>query len=131
MHGYTGRLVPVRYANGPLLRVPKENAAKWVLMEFQGTERSVLSGLMRGVAETRARPCRGRCAGGPGARDSIRHQPVLPLAESGRVRDAGKCDSVLESLVGKQVSGAGGDPVHVRRPGIGPARPRGHADRRS
>jgi hypothetical protein len=55
-YGYTERQVPVRYANGPLLRVPKEDAAKWVLMEFQGTGRSVLSGLMKSVGETRGRP---------------------------------------------------------------------------
>ncbi|HUI58244.1 MAG TPA: M14 family zinc carboxypeptidase [Bryobacteraceae bacterium] len=54
--GYTQRTVPVRYANGPLLRVPTEDRAKWVLMQFPGTDRSVLSGLMKGVAETRGRP---------------------------------------------------------------------------
>jgi len=55
-YGYTQRIVPVRYANGPLLRVPAEDRAKAVLMRFPGAERSVLSGLMRGVAETRDRP---------------------------------------------------------------------------
>ena len=54
--GYTQRVVPVRYAGGPLLRVPAEDRAKWVLMQFPGTERSVLSGLMKGVAEIRGRP---------------------------------------------------------------------------
>jgi hypothetical protein len=55
-YGYTQRVVPVRYAGGPLLRVPTEDRAKWVLMQFPGTERSVLSGLMRGVQEIRGRP---------------------------------------------------------------------------
>ena len=55
-YGYTQRTVPVRYANGPLLRVPAEKSAKWVLMQFEGTSRSVLSGLMKGVAEIRNRP---------------------------------------------------------------------------
>jgi hypothetical protein len=55
-YGYTDRVVPVRYANGPLLRVPTEDRAKWVLAQFPGTEKSVLSGLMKGVAETRNRP---------------------------------------------------------------------------
>jgi hypothetical protein len=55
-YGYTARTVPVRYANGPLLRVPAEDRAKWVLMQFPGTERSVLSGLMKGVAEIKGRP---------------------------------------------------------------------------
>lgn len=54
--GYTQRTVPVRYANGPLLRVPVEQQSKWVLMQFPGTDRSVLSGLMKGVAEIRNRP---------------------------------------------------------------------------
>jgi hypothetical protein len=46
----------VRWAGGPLLRVPREERAGRVLMQFQGTDKSVLSGLMKGVAETRNRP---------------------------------------------------------------------------
>jgi hypothetical protein len=55
-YGYTAKVVPVRYASGPLLRVPTEDRSKWVLMQFPGTDRSVLSGLMKGVAEIRGRP---------------------------------------------------------------------------
>jgi len=55
-YGYSDRVVPVRYANGPLLRVPQEDRSKWVLAQFPGTEKSVLSGLMKGVGETRNRP---------------------------------------------------------------------------
>jgi hypothetical protein len=55
-YGYTDRVVPVRWANGPLLRVPNDEARRSVLMRFPGADRSVLSGLMRGVAETRMRP---------------------------------------------------------------------------
>jgi hypothetical protein len=55
-YGYPEKTVPVRYANGPLLRVPTEDQSKWVLMQYAGTEHSVLSGLMRGVAETRGKP---------------------------------------------------------------------------
>ena len=55
-YGYTQRIVPVRYAGGPLLRPPAEDRAKWVLMQFPGTDRSVVSGLMKGVAEIRGRP---------------------------------------------------------------------------
>jgi hypothetical protein len=54
-YGYTGRTMPVRYANGPLLRVPTDQRGQ-VLMQFEGTEKSVLSGLMKGFAETRNRP---------------------------------------------------------------------------
>jgi hypothetical protein len=55
-YGYSEKRVPVRYANGPLLRVPEEDRSQWVLMQFPGTDQSVLSGLMKGVAETRGRP---------------------------------------------------------------------------
>ena len=55
-YGYTDRVVPVRWAGGPLLRVPNDEARRTVLMRFPGQDRSVLSGLMRGVAETRMRP---------------------------------------------------------------------------
>ncbi len=54
-YGYTKTIVPVRYANGPLLRVAPEDR-KWILMRFPGNDSSVLSGLMKGVAETRNRP---------------------------------------------------------------------------
>lgn len=54
-YGYSKRTIPVRYANGPLLRVAPEDR-KWVLMQFPGTEASVLSGLGKGIAETRNRP---------------------------------------------------------------------------
>jgi zinc carboxypeptidase len=55
-YGYTQKTVPVRYASGPLLRVPQDDRKKAVLMQFPGTDKSVLSGLMKGVAEIRGRP---------------------------------------------------------------------------
>jgi hypothetical protein len=55
-YGYTDRTVPVRWAGGPLLRVPNDEMRRTVLMRFPGQDNSVLSGLMRGVAETRNRP---------------------------------------------------------------------------
>lgn len=54
-YGYTQKTLPVRYANGPLLNVPERDRSQ-VLMQFPGTDRSVLSGLMRGVNEIRNRP---------------------------------------------------------------------------
>ncbi|MBZ5620857.1 MAG: hypothetical protein LAQ69_19330 [Acidobacteriia bacterium] len=54
-YGYTQKTVPVRWASGPLLRLPTDER-KEILMQFAGTDKSVLSGLMRGVAETRNRP---------------------------------------------------------------------------
>jgi len=55
-YGYTQKTIPVRYANGPLLSVPERDREQQVLMRFPGADKSVLSGLMRGVGETRNRP---------------------------------------------------------------------------
>ncbi len=55
-YGYTGKTVAVRYANGPLLRVPLDDRKKQILMRYPGTDKSVLSGLMKGVAEIKGRP---------------------------------------------------------------------------
>ncbi|HEX8183425.1 MAG TPA: M14 family zinc carboxypeptidase, partial [Blastocatellia bacterium] len=55
-YGYTQKTLPVRYANGPLLQVAERDRPQQVLMQFAGTDKAVLSGLMRGVAETRNRP---------------------------------------------------------------------------
>lgn len=55
-YGYTNKTIPVRYANGPLLNVPERDRNNQVLMRFPGTEKNVLSGLGRGIAETRNRP---------------------------------------------------------------------------
>jgi len=55
-YGYTDTIVPVRWAGGPLLRVNGADGRAWTLARFPGNDRSVLSGLMRGVAETRGRP---------------------------------------------------------------------------
>jgi hypothetical protein len=54
-YGYPNKVVPVRYANGPLLHVREEDEATQVLMRFPGTDKSVLSGLMRGANEIRGR----------------------------------------------------------------------------
>ncbi len=55
-YGYTKTVVPVRWASGPLLTVPTDERRRTVLAQFPGLDKSVLSGLMRGVAETRNRP---------------------------------------------------------------------------
>lgn len=54
-YGYRQKTIPVRYANGPLLSLPERDRDQ-VLMRLPGTDKSVLSGLMRGVNETRNRP---------------------------------------------------------------------------
>ncbi len=55
-YGYTEKEQPVRWANGPLLTVPTADRESQVLMRFPGGDQSVLSGLMRGANEIRARP---------------------------------------------------------------------------
>jgi len=55
-YGYTEKTLPIKYANGPLLQVPREDQDKEILMRFPGGDRSVLSGLMRGANEIRNRP---------------------------------------------------------------------------
>ncbi len=55
-YGYTSKTIPVRYANGPLLNVPERDRNQQILMRFPGTEKNVLSGLARGITETRNRP---------------------------------------------------------------------------
>jgi len=55
-YGYDRKIVPVRWANGPLLTVPEADRDRQVLLKFPGGDKSVLSGLMKGVAETKDRP---------------------------------------------------------------------------
>ena len=55
-YGYDKATIPVRWAGGPLLRAAGTDGRNWTLMRFPGNDSSVLSGLMRGVAETRNRP---------------------------------------------------------------------------
>jgi hypothetical protein len=54
-YGYDRKTIPVRWANGPLLRVPDQDKRQ-VLMQFPGGDAAVLSGLMRGASEIRDRP---------------------------------------------------------------------------
>ncbi len=54
-YGYSSTTVPVRYANGPLLRMPAEMNKDNVLMRFPGSEKSVLSGLFNGPDEIKGR----------------------------------------------------------------------------
>ncbi|MBI2833270.1 MAG: hypothetical protein HYX76_02455 [Acidobacteria bacterium] len=55
-YGYPQKTVPVRYANGPLLRVPEDDRELQVLMRFPGGDKGVLSGLMKNPNEIRSRP---------------------------------------------------------------------------
>ena len=52
-YGYDTNTLAVRYANGPLLQVPRRYREDWVLMRFPG---SVMSGHLRGVSQTAGRP---------------------------------------------------------------------------
>jgi hypothetical protein len=55
-YGYTEKTLPVRWANGPLLTVPRSDRVQQVLMQFPGGDGNVLSGLMKGAGEIRNRP---------------------------------------------------------------------------
>jgi hypothetical protein len=52
-YGYADKTAPVRYANGPLLNVPEADKKKVVLMQFVGTDKSILSGSMNRPAEVK------------------------------------------------------------------------------
>ena len=52
-YGYDAAEIPVRYANGPLLDVPRRLRDDWVVMTFEGR---VLSGHLRGADQIRGRP---------------------------------------------------------------------------
>jgi len=54
-YGYTDKMTSVRWANGPLLTVPRTDRGQ-ILMQFPGGDTNVLSGLMRGSNEIRNRP---------------------------------------------------------------------------
>jgi hypothetical protein len=55
-YGYEEKKIPVRWAGGPLLSVPRKDRDEQVLMRFPGGDDNVLSGVMRGAAEIRNRP---------------------------------------------------------------------------
>ena len=54
-YGYTKQTIPVRWANGPLLRMDAAQDRQEVLMRFPGGDKSVLSGLMNGADEIKGR----------------------------------------------------------------------------
>ena len=54
-YGYSAKTVPVRYANGPLFRMPEEMDKQDVLMRFPGGEKSVMSGLFNGADDIKGR----------------------------------------------------------------------------
>ncbi len=54
-YGYSSKTIPVRYANGPLLRMDAELDKQDVLMRYPGGDKAVLSGLMNGADEIKGR----------------------------------------------------------------------------
>ncbi len=101
--GYDKKTVPVRYANGPLFQVPLEDVPDQVLMRFTGGDE-------RRAERTHARrrgnppPAGGRrYPGRQGPRRRLRHQPLLPVAEPRRVRDAlQRGGALLERRAGEE-----------------------------
>ena len=67
-YGYTAKTLPVRYAGGPLLSIQglEADRDRQTLMRFRGTDAAVLSGLMKGAAETRNRPAIAEIQSGKG-----------------------------------------------------------------
>lgn len=55
-YGYEQTTIPVKYANGPLLQVPKKVEDDVVMMKFVGGRAGVLSGLMNGADQIKDRP---------------------------------------------------------------------------
>jgi hypothetical protein len=55
-YGYNEKTMPVRWANGPLLSVPRVDRNAQVLMQFPGGDENVLSGLMKGANEIKNHP---------------------------------------------------------------------------
>jgi hypothetical protein len=55
-YGYSEKILPVRYAGGPLFRLSEEDKTKYALMQFPGGEKSVLSGLMTNPNTIKDRP---------------------------------------------------------------------------
>ena len=55
-YGYADKTLPVRWANGPLLTVSREDREQQILMRFPGGDQNVLSGLMKGANEIAGRP---------------------------------------------------------------------------
>lgn len=54
-YGYAAKTVPVRYANGPLFRMPEAMNRQNVLLRFPGGDKSVLSGLFNGSDDIKGR----------------------------------------------------------------------------
>jgi hypothetical protein len=99
-YGYSDKTMPVRYANGPLLRVPDEEKSRWVLMQFPGTEKSVLSGLMKGVGEIKDRPAILDVPEGRGRMLLFATNPCYRWQKSRGVQYAGERDSELQRSAG-------------------------------
>jgi hypothetical protein len=55
-YGYQSTTVPVRYAGGPLFQIPEKHRERLVLMRFTGTDKSVLSGLMKNPSDIKEKP---------------------------------------------------------------------------
>ncbi|HEU5457741.1 MAG TPA: M14 family zinc carboxypeptidase, partial [Terracidiphilus sp.] len=54
-YGYSAKTIPVRYANGPLLRMTETMNDQDVMMRFPGGDKSVLSGLFNGADAIKGR----------------------------------------------------------------------------
>ena len=95
-YGYTERACRFAGPGGLLLRAPTEEVKRSVLMRFPGNDSSVLSGLMRGVAETRGRPAILDEAVGQGRVLMFSTNPAYRWQNLGEFEHVGELDSALQ-----------------------------------
>jgi hypothetical protein len=74
-YGYKEKTMPVRWAGGPLLTVPRTDR-KQVLMQFPGGDDNVLSGLMKGAGEIKNNRQSSMC---PSAKAAFSCSPPIPV----------------------------------------------------
>ncbi|QHN05592.1 hypothetical protein FTO74_16860 [Granulicella sp. WH15] len=85
-YGYTAKTIPVRWANGPLLRLEPEMDKSDVLMRFPGGDKAVLSGLMNGADEIKGRAAVVKTAVGEGEVVMFTTNPVWRWQNIGEFR---------------------------------------------
>jgi hypothetical protein len=85
-YGYSAKTVPVRYANGPLFRMPEEMDKQDVLLRFPGGEKSVLSGLFNGSDDIKGRAAIVVTAEGKGEVAMFTTNPVWRWQNMGEYR---------------------------------------------
>ena len=90
--GYTEKTMGVRYANGPLLRVPEADKGQ-TLSKFPGRRRRRALGPDERGRRDQGPPRHPRRPRGQGPGPALRHQPLLQMAEPRRVQHCSSAPS--------------------------------------